>query len=102
MPAAARVGEQTSHGTSLTPGLGSVNVYIGGKPAWRALSDSHMCPLSDPTPAGPKPHVGGTVSKGSTTVLINNLQAARQGDIIVEAGPPNSIATGCVTVIIGD
>jgi len=38
---------------------------------------------------------------GSVTVLINNLPAARQGDIIVEAGPPNSIVTGCPTVLIG-
>jgi uncharacterized Zn-binding protein involved in type VI secretion len=38
---------------------------------------------------------------GSTTVLINNLPAARQGDVIVEVGPPNAIAVGCPTVIIG-
>ena len=29
------------------------------------------------------------------TVLINNLPAARMGDMIVEAGPPNAIAEGC-------
>jgi uncharacterized Zn-binding protein involved in type VI secretion len=38
---------------------------------------------------------------GSTTVLINNMPAARQGDMIVESGPPNSIAMGEPTVIIG-
>jgi uncharacterized Zn-binding protein involved in type VI secretion len=38
---------------------------------------------------------------GSTTVFINGLPAARQGDIIVEAAPPNTIAIGCPTVLIG-
>lgn len=94
---AARVGDQTGHGTPLAPGPGSTNVLIGGMPAWRAGSDFHTCPLFD----GPKPHVGGVVAVGSTTVLINNLPAARQGDQVVEAGPPNPIALGATTVLIG-
>ena len=94
---AARIGDQTSHGTPLSPGPGASTVFIGGKPAWRVGSDFHTCPLSD----GPKPHVGGTVAIGSTTVLIQGMPAARQGDQIVEAGPPNSIAAGAPTVTIG-
>jgi uncharacterized Zn-binding protein involved in type VI secretion len=97
MPLAARVGDLTSHGTPLGPGPGSFNVLIGGMPAWRAGSDTHVCPLFN----GPSPHVGGVVAIGSFTVLINNLPAARQGDMVVEAGPPNAIAMGCPTVIIG-
>ncbi len=97
MPPAARVGDQTSHGTPLAPGPGSVNVLIGGMPAWRATADFHTCPLV----TGVVPHVGGVVAMGSVTVLINNLPAARQGDTIVEAGPPNTIAMGCPTVLIG-
>ena len=93
MPA-ARVGDQTSHGSPLAPGPGSVNVLIGGQPAWRAGSDIHVCPLVD----GVKPHVGGVVAIGSLTVLINGLPAARQGDLVVEAGPPNAIALGLPTV----
>jgi uncharacterized Zn-binding protein involved in type VI secretion len=100
MPPAARVGDMTSHGTPLSPGPGSPNVFIGGMPAWRATADFHTCPLATPaTP--PIPHVGGMVTMGSTTVLINNLPAARQGDIIVETGPPNAIAMGCPNVMIG-
>ena len=101
MPPAARVGDLTSHGTPLGgPISGSVNVLIGGMPAWRATADFHACPLATPgTP--PIPHVGGVVSKGSATVLINNLPAARQGDMIVESGPPNTITMGCPTVLIG-
>jgi len=97
MPPAARVGDQTAHGTPLGPGPGSANVLIGGMPAWRAASDFHACPLVD----GVKPHVGGVAPMGSTTVLINNMPAARQGDTISEAGPPNTIAMGEPTVLIG-
>lgn len=94
---AARLGDQTSHGTPLAPGIGSVNVLIGNKPAWRATADFHACPLVD----GVKPHVGGVVAVGSTSVLINSLPAARQGDQIVEAGAPNAILLGEPTVLIG-
>ena len=94
---AARVGDQTSHGTPLAPGPGAPTVLIGGMPAWRAGGDTHVCPLFD----GPKPHVGGTVAVGSATVLIGGLPAARQGDLIVEAGAPNAIAMGLATVLIG-
>ena len=97
MPPAARMGDVTSHGTPLAPGPGSVDVLIGGKPAWRANGDLHTCPLV----TGVVPHVGGVVMMGSTTVLINNMPAARQGDMIVESGPPNSIALGELTVMIG-
>ena len=98
MPLAARVGDLTSHGTPLGPGPGSVNVLIGGMPAWRAAIDTHACPLIE---GGVVPHVGGVVAVGSFTVLINNLHAARMGDIIVESGPPNTIAMGSPTVLIG-
>lgn len=94
---AARVSDLTGHGTPLSPGPGSANVLIGGLPAWRATSDMHTCPLV----TGTVPHVGGVVQVGSVTVLINGLPAARQGDLIVESGPPNTITMGCITVLIG-
>ena len=94
---AARIGDQTSHGTPLGPGPGSVNVLIGSRPAWRATSDFHACPLIDVA----KPHVGGVVAVGSTSVLINGLPAARQGDQVVEAGAPIAILLGEPTVLIG-
>ncbi len=97
MPPAARVGDMTSHGTPLGPGPGSPNVLIGGMPAWRATADLHNCPLV----SGVVPHVGGVVMAGSATVFINNLPAARQGDIVTEIGPPNTIVMGCPTVLIG-
>ena len=96
MQPAARLGDQTAHGTPLT-GTASPNVLIGKRPAWRALTDVHTCPLV----TGAVPHVGGTVTKGSTSVLINKMPAARMGDTIAESGPPNTIVSGCQTVLIG-
>lgn len=95
MPSAARVGDTTAHGTPLS-GSGSPDVLIGGKPAWRAGTDVHSCPLSN----GAVPHVGGVVVAGSTTVLINGAPAARAGDVIAENGPPNTIAAGEPTVLV--
>ena len=97
---AARTGDMTAHGTPLGPGPGSMNVFIGGRPAWRASSDFHACPQMIPS-IPPIPHVGGMVLVGSATVLINGLPAARQGDMIIEGGPPNSIVMGENTVLIG-
>ena len=97
MPPAARVGDPTAHGTPLSPGPGSPNVLIGGMPAWRAGADFHTCPLV----TGVVPHVGGMVAVGSVTVLINSLPAARQGDMIMESAPPNTIIMGCPMVLIG-
>jgi len=98
MPPAARVGDLTAHGTPLTPSGpgGSLNVLIGGQPAWRA-GDVHVCPLL----TGMVPHVGGSVMPGSLTVQINSMPAARAQEQIIESGPPNTISAGCLTVLIG-
>jgi len=95
---AARLGDNTAHGTPLSPGPGSANVLIGGKPAWRAGTDMHSCPLVNP---GGAPHAVGVVSAGSTTVLINSMPAVRMNDQIMESAPPNSILSGETTVLIG-
>lgn len=96
MPPAARALDPTAHGTPLS-GAGSPTVFIGGKPAWRVGVDVHACPLV----TGTVPHVGGAVAVGSSSVLINGSPAARQGDSVVENGPPNTIVGGCSTVTIG-
>jgi len=97
MPAAARAGDTTSHGTSLSPTGGSSSVWIGNQAAWRASVDVHQCPLT----TGTVPHVGGVVVKGSTKVFINKFPAARRGDVIPESGPSNSITGGSSKVQIG-
>jgi len=61
-------------------------------------SDIHMCATPLPIP----PHGPGIVITPSMTVIVVNFPAARQGDTILEAvGPPNKIAMGCPTVMIG-
>jgi hypothetical protein len=58
----------------------------------------HTCITPWPLP----PHGPGVVIDGSSTVTIEKMPVCRQGDTIVEAiGPPNKIAMGCPTVIVG-
>src|SRR5262249_24439166 len=74
---------------------GTMTTTIISASAWAAI---HTCA----TPLPVTPHGPGVVITGSATVLINNLPAARMGDTILEAiGPPNTIAKGEMTVIIG-
>jgi uncharacterized Zn-binding protein involved in type VI secretion len=95
---AARLGDMTAHAGSIV--VGCPTVLIGGMPAAR-IGDMHVCPLFNPgTP--PPPHVGGPVAMGSPTVLIGGMPAARVGDMVTCAGPPDTIAMGCFTVLIGE
>ena len=62
-------------------------------------ADKHTCSTPLPIP----PHGPGVVINGSPTVLVNGLPACRQGDTVLEAvGPPNTIAMGLPTVLIGN
>ena len=62
------------------------------------VSDFHTCPLVN----GTVPHVGGPVMPpGCPTVLIGGMPAARVGDMLTCAGPPDSIVAGSATVMIG-
>jgi len=62
-------------------------------------ADIHACTTPLPIP----PHGPGVVIDGSPTVFINNLNACRLGDTVLEpVGPPNKIVMGCPTVIIGN
>jgi uncharacterized Zn-binding protein involved in type VI secretion len=103
MPPAARITDPTTHGAPLAPGPGSMDVLIGGMPAWRALMDQHACPLVSIT----GPDGVGMVMMGSPTVFIDFMMACRMGDIVVEIpglamGPMNPIIMGCPTVMIGE
>ena len=96
-PMAARFMDKTSHGTPLAPGPGSVNVFIGSMPAWRATID--MCACAAP---GAAPHGAGPSAIGEPTVLINSMPAIRVGDWVNEpTGGPNVILVGCPNVFIG-
>jgi uncharacterized Zn-binding protein involved in type VI secretion len=49
---------------------------------------------------GPKPHVGGPVATGSPDVFIEGKPAARLGDQLVCAGPPDAFVGGSPSVFI--
>ena len=95
---AARMGDMTAHGGSIVAGCPTV--LIGGKPAAR-VGDNHVCPMCNPgTP--PPPHVGGPIMPpGVPVVLIGGMPAACVGDMLMCAGTPDTIASGCPTVLIG-
>jgi uncharacterized Zn-binding protein involved in type VI secretion len=123
-PGAAAVAVATLVGTdiALTATWTTASVVPGGQPAaniaytegikaavaaaaastvsaMASLSDMHVCPMPCPIP----PHGPGFVTKGSGTVIIGGLPAARQGDKVFEAcGGTDPIAVGCLTVNIGD
>src|SRR5437762_2271383 len=91
MPAAARVGDLTTHpGTLLGPGVPSV--LIGGRPA-AVLGTAHSC-ASPP----PNAHVPSTIIRGSSSVRIGGNPAARVGDA---AGCTAAILGGALSVIVG-
>jgi uncharacterized Zn-binding protein involved in type VI secretion len=67
-------------------------------PAAARVGDMHVCPMV----TGTIPHVGGPVlPAGCPTVLIAGQPAARVGDMLTCAGPPDSIVMGSSTVMIG-
>lgn len=88
---AARLLDNTVHGGVIV--MGDFTVIIGNRPAAR-VGDNHVCPI--PT------HVGGPIiPPAALNTLISNRPASRIGDQAICAGPPDIIATGEVTVLIG-
>lgn len=92
MPAAACVGDLSTHGGTIT-GPGSPTVLIGGKPA-AVVGDLHACSLP---PNSHQPTVS-PFPMGSATVLFGGVPALRVGDACLCGA---SAAVGCPTVIIG-
>lgn len=71
------------------------------KPAAR-VGDMHVCPMVTPA-VPPVPHVGGPVlPPGVPTVLIGGLPAATATSMCTCVGPPDTIALGSMTVLIGN
>lgn len=91
MPAAARVGDLSNHGGSIT-GPGVATVTIGGQPA-AVAGDMHTCPLGSSAhpPVSPFP-------LGSSSVLIGGRPALRTSDACGCGATP---AVGLPTVTIG-
>lgn len=88
---AAKAAEEATKAAALSTMSSAITSASAG-------ADIHACTTPLPIP----PHGPGVVIDGSATVMINNLPACRLGDTILEAiGPPNKIAKGEFTVIIG-
>lgn len=88
---AAKAAEEAAKAAALSSMSSAITSASGG-------ADIHACTTPLPVP----PHGPGVVIDGSATVMINNLPACRMGDTLLEAiGPPNKIAKGEMTVIIG-
>ena len=66
------------------------------------LTDMHTCPMQTPAVPSPIPHVGGPITgPGVPTVLIGKIPASVVGDVATCVGPPDTIAKGSTTVMIG-
>ena len=92
MAAAAKTGDLTNHGGTVT-GPGVSTVLIEGMPA-AVATDMHSCALP---PIVHQPTVS-TFPTGSPTVLIDGKQALRVGDACICGA---SVVIGAPTVIIG-
>jgi len=92
MPSAARLGDLSTHGGTLT-GPGEATVMIGGMPA-AVASDLHTCVLP---PNTHQPTVS-PFPMGSVTVFIGGKPALRTGDLCICGA---SAAVGDPTVQIG-
>jgi len=77
MPAAARVGDVSNHGGTIT-GPGVSTVLIGGMPA-AVVGDLHVCALPPP---GHVPTVS-PFPAGSTTVMVAGRPAIRTSDACI-------------------
>ncbi len=91
MPPAARVGDVSTHGGTIT-GPGVSTVLIGGMPA-AVVGDLHVCALP---PVGHQP-TASPFPAGSTTVLIGGRPALRTTDTCICGA---MAAVGAPTVII--
>ncbi|HEY7306144.1 MAG TPA: PAAR domain-containing protein [Bryobacteraceae bacterium] len=90
LPAAKAAEETTKATCAATMGSAITSAAAG--------ADIHGCTTPFPTP----PHGPGVVIDGSKKVIINFLPASREGDTVLEAiGPPNKIAKGLPSVLIG-
>ena len=92
MPPAARVGDVSNHGGTIT-GPGVMTVLIGGMPA-AVAGDLHVCPIPPP---GHVPTVS-PFPMGSATVLISGRPALRTTDACACGA---MAAGGAPTVMIG-
>jgi uncharacterized Zn-binding protein involved in type VI secretion len=91
MPPAARVGDVSTHGGTIT-GPGAATVMIGGMPA-AVVGDMHVCVLP---PSGHQP-TSSAFPSGSSTVTAGGVPVLRTSDACICGA---MAAVGDPTVII--
>ncbi len=64
------------------------------------IGDMHVCPMVTPG-VPPIPHVGGPIVVGFPTVITCCMPQARVSSMCVCVGPPDSIVKGSMTVMVG-
>lgn len=126
MPA-ARLGDMTAHGSPLAPGPGSLNVLIGGQPAWRGITAAQAVALAQAfaqgmeniakaaaaqaaaagTPAAPAAAANFTKTVADTVANMASLMASFGADIhacpVVKVVVPDGmgvVINGSQTVLI--
>lgn len=62
------------------------------------ITDMHTCPMVNP---GPVPHVGGPIISGQVNVLTCFMPQARVTDKAICVGPLDVIVKGSLTVLVG-
>lgn len=96
MPAATRIGDRdVTHCSGMVRAQGSPNVFVNNIP-WSRQGDVNTVHL---LPGSPCPSHAAPITRGSTTVYVNNRGAGRIGDAItactsVAQGSPNVFAGG--------
>jgi uncharacterized Zn-binding protein involved in type VI secretion len=91
---AARLTDQTAHGGVVM--VGCPTVMMDFLPASR-IGDMHVCPMVTVL----VPHVGGPFVLGSFTVLVGGVPQSRVTDMLICVGPPDILAMGSPTVMVG-
>ncbi|MFL5740125.1 MAG: PAAR domain-containing protein [Flavisolibacter sp.] len=64
------------------------------------VSDNHSCPMANPN--GSPHTGGPILPPGVPTVMIGSMAAATVGNMCTCAGPPDSIMQGSTSVMIGN
>ena len=83
MPA-ARMGDATAHGSPLVPGPPSVNVIIGGQPAWLGMTAAAAAALAATLAEGVK-DVADKTAKAAAAASLGPIASAKAQKDLVEA-----------------
>jgi len=91
------VGDATVHGGAIVQG--DPTLLVDGMPV-ATVGSMHVCPMANPG-SPPAPHVGGPVTQGVPWFTVNGSAVATVGCVCVCCGPPDAIAMGSPSLVVG-